>query len=310
MKLGCRAARRAISLNVQYTLGQSKGNTAGSNEALTSGNLARRLSDFDYDDGYNNFDVRHTFNLSLLYPIPYGRGRAFGATIAVAQALLGGWDIGGIVNGRSGTPVNVIIVRPDVVYRDAAGNVFTNPAADRVAIINTPGGGNSRNVRRPNLVPGVSPFLNQDGVLFLNPAAFSTPAPGTYGDLERKSIHGPISSRWISSSRSISHGADRHGIPRRDLQPVDTVNFANPVGTLPLALPRRARPRRTACSRAAISCAAAAARSGADGHRGTNGRARHGRQIQFALRVQLLTQAGKAGPNGPALLSYAIVGRA
>ena len=26
-------------------------------------------------NGYNNFDVRHTFNLSLLYSLPYGRGR-------------------------------------------------------------------------------------------------------------------------------------------------------------------------------------------------------------------------------------------
>jgi hypothetical protein len=57
------------------------------------------------------------------------------------------------------------------------------PPADRVAIINTPGGGNSRNVRCPNVVPGVSPFLNPGGVLFLNPAAFSTPAPETFGDL-------------------------------------------------------------------------------------------------------------------------------
>jgi hypothetical protein len=73
-------ARRAptgISLNIQYTLGRSRGNTAGSNEALTAGNNARDLADFDYDNGYDNFDVRHTFNLSLLYP-PYGRGRAYG----------------------------------------------------------------------------------------------------------------------------------------------------------------------------------------------------------------------------------------
>ena len=32
----------------------------------------RASSEFDYDNGYNNFDVRHTFNLSLLYPLPYG----------------------------------------------------------------------------------------------------------------------------------------------------------------------------------------------------------------------------------------------
>ena len=73
---------------------------------------ARSSSDFDYDNGYNNFDVRHTFNLSLLYSLPYGNGRKFGANAgAFTQALLGGWDIGGIVNARSGVPINVLIVR-------------------------------------------------------------------------------------------------------------------------------------------------------------------------------------------------------
>ena len=51
-------------------LGYSKGNTAGSNEALTAANNARAIEEFDYDDGYNNFDVRHTFNLSAIYNFP------------------------------------------------------------------------------------------------------------------------------------------------------------------------------------------------------------------------------------------------
>ena len=284
-----RRASNGVSLNVQYTLGKSRGNTAGSNEALTSGNLARKLADFDYDNGYNNFDVRHTFNLSLLYPIPYGHGRTFGSNASsVAQMVLGGWDIGGIVNARSGTPVNVIIVRPDVVYRDGAGNIFTNPAADRVAIINTPGGGNSRNVRRPNLVPGVSPFLSDGGVLFLNPAAFSTPAPGTFGDLERNAIHGPhFKQADVFFAKHFSVGG------RTDLEfrgevfnLFDTVNFANPVGTLPLALPTTALTETNRVQPGQPYTAAAASTFGR--LTGTVGRTvglGTPRQVQFALRL-------------------------
>jgi hypothetical protein len=33
----------------------------------------------------------------------------------VSQALFGGWDVGGIVNARSGVPINVLVTRPDVV---------------------------------------------------------------------------------------------------------------------------------------------------------------------------------------------------
>jgi hypothetical protein len=138
------------------------------------------LSDFDYDNGFNNFDVRHTFNLSAIYNFK-GTG-----------ALTGGWSVGGILNARSGIPVPVLIQRNDIVYVDnASGAVFNNPAVGRHAVINTPRGGSSRNVRRPDVVPGVDPFIKDGGLVFLNPAAFSTPAPGTFGNLERNSIHGP-----------------------------------------------------------------------------------------------------------------------
>src|SRR5262245_38303542 len=148
-----RRATAGLTTNVQYTLGYSKGNTGGSNEAVTASNNARALADFDIDDGYNNFDVRHTFNLSALYSLPIGRGRKFmGDAGGVTEALVGGWDVGAIFNARSGLPVPVLIGRNDIVYVDGAGNVWNNAAADRMAVINTPGGGASRNTRRPDLV--------------------------------------------------------------------------------------------------------------------------------------------------------------
>ena len=159
----------------------------------------------------------------------------------MADALLGGWDIGGIVNARSGLPVDVLITRPDVVYVDGAGNVLRatrRPIAS--AVINTPGGGASRNVRRPDLIPGVDPFIKDGGLLFLNPAAFATPTPGTFGNLERNSIHGPS----FQQVDLVVVQALRVGAPARNVEfrvevfnLFNTVNFTNPVGTLPLALP-------------------------------------------------------------------------
>jgi hypothetical protein len=234
-----RRSLNGLTMNAQYTLGKSKGTTAGSNEAQTSGNNARTPAEFEYDQGFNNFDVRHTFNLSAIYSVPFGEGRRFGGNAPwIARALFGGWDVGGIANARSGLPVDVKIVRPDIVYRDASGNIFANPSADRTALINVPGGGASRNVRRPDLVPGVNPFVTDGGLVFLNPAAFATPAPGAFGNLERNSIHGP-------SFRQIDLFFAKHfGIGRTDLELrgevfnlFDTVNFSNPVGTLPQAIP-------------------------------------------------------------------------
>jgi hypothetical protein len=222
-----RRAVNGLSLNAQYTYGFSKGNTGGSNEAVTAGNNARTLAQFEYDDGYNNFDVRHTFNGSALYNIP-GKG-----------ALLGGWEVGAILNGRSGLPVQVTVARNDIVYVDGAGNVFNNPAADRTAVVNTPGGGASRGTRRPDLIAGVNPFVKSGGLLFLNPAAFATPAPGTFGNLTRNQLHGP----WFRQvdmvvSRHVAVGGAKNVELRAEFFNIFNItNFGLPVSVLPNALP-------------------------------------------------------------------------
>src|SRR5262249_26026174 len=234
-----RRSAHGLSMNLQYTLSKSYGNTSGSNEALTSGNLARNLADFDYDNGYNNFDVRHTFNFSVLYQVPYGRGRSKDVS-GVSDWVLGGWDIGGIYNARSGLPINLLITRPDILYRDATGAYFVNPAAGRVAVINTPGGGNSRNVRRPDLVPGVNPFIGDSGLLYLNPAAFATPLPGSFGNLERNSLHGPNFNQ-VDMVISKHFGGEHNFEFRAEIFNLfNTANFSNPNATLPNALPTTA----------------------------------------------------------------------
>ena len=89
----------------------------------------------------------------------------------------GGWRVGGIVNARSGVPINVTINRPDTV------------SVSGVTVTNVPGG-NTRGTLRPDLVPGVDPYL-KDGVRWLNPAAFAAPLPGTFGNLPRNYLRGP-----------------------------------------------------------------------------------------------------------------------
>ena len=232
-----RPSASGLTLNAQYTLARSFGNSAGSNEAQTVGNNARDLADFDYDDGYNRFDVRHTFNLSAIYGLPIGKGRRIDLGGA-GNAILGDWLVGAIVNARSGLPIDVLVTRPDVVYRDAAGNVFGSPAAGRTAIINTPGGGNSRNVRRPNLVPGVSPYITDGGRQWLNPAAFSIPAPGEFGNLQRGAIRGPKFKQvdLLVSKRLPTGGRSALELRLEVFNLFNWTNYATPSGRLNNAL--------------------------------------------------------------------------
>ena len=204
-----------VTMNAQYTFGKSTGTTAGSNEARTAANNARAIEDWEYDRSVNNFDVRHTFNLSAVYDLPVGRGRALDWG-GVGNALFGNWEVGTIFNARTGLPIEVGITRPDLAVQcaNAAGCVINTSAtattivpqgftaqlptvsgtqplpAGFVAVVNVPGGGASRNVRRPNLIPGVNPYLNDDRSL-LNPAAFAIPSAGAFGDLPRNALRGP-----------------------------------------------------------------------------------------------------------------------
>jgi len=233
---------RGFSMGAQWTWGHSIGNTAGSNEAQTATNP------FDYraDYGNNAFDVRHSANLTALYELPFDQGQSYLAHSGkLIRTLTGGWSVGGVLNARTGLPIDLKITRPDVVYRDnrtgaiANSPVVVNGQPMTRAIINVPGGGAFRNVRRPDVIPGVDPYLRGgDKRQFLNPAAFAIPAPGTYGNLGRGALHGPglaqfdftVHKRFpLIESKSLEFRAEFYNLFNR-------ANFANPPATLNNAL--------------------------------------------------------------------------
>jgi hypothetical protein len=130
--------------------------------------------------------------------------------------------------------------RPDVVYVDGAGVVWANDAADRTPIINVPGGGSSRtNRERPDLVPGVDPYIKEGGRLFLNPAAFATPLPGAFGNLTRNQIHGPGFQQidLVVAKKIPVAGRSNAELRLEVFNLFNQTNFALPNAVLPSALP-------------------------------------------------------------------------
>jgi hypothetical protein len=64
-----------------------------------------------------SYDIPHRFVLSALYEVPFGRGRHFGAsTPAIVDALLGGWQLNGIITVQSGTPLTIGANSTPVVF--------------------------------------------------------------------------------------------------------------------------------------------------------------------------------------------------
>jgi hypothetical protein len=205
-----RRFRSGFTGGMQYQYSRNKGTTQGSNEAATTQNTFN----FESEYGTNPQDIPQTFNGSLVYLVP-GEG-----------LLKGGWRVGGIVNARSGVPINVVISRPDTTTVNGA------------TVINVPGG-NSRGTQRPDLVPGVNPHLESGGVRWLNPAAFTTPQPGTFGNMPRNFLRGPefwqldlMFSKDLRflDTQSVQVRVELFNITNR-------LNFENPAATLPNGTP-------------------------------------------------------------------------
>jgi hypothetical protein len=84
--------------------------------------------------GYANalWDIRHNFTTGFTYQLPVGNGRMYGSNLSpVANAFVGGWQLGGILTIRTGVPLSLsyggcqgewAICLPDVVHgMDANG---------------------------------------------------------------------------------------------------------------------------------------------------------------------------------------------
>jgi hypothetical protein len=91
-------------------------------------------------------------------------------------------------------------------------------------------------------VPGINPYLNGDRTI-LNPAAFTTPAPGTFGNVPRNALRGPNFSQFdlvlnkrfrLSEKRNVEFRTEIFNLLNR-------ANFDIPGSRLNLALPSFSR---------------------------------------------------------------------
>lgn len=114
------------------------------------------------DKGLSDFDVRHRFVASFLWEIP-------GPKTGIAKHILGGWQSNGIFIGQAGRPFNIVSGQD----RALAGS----------------------GTQRPNVNgdPHLSPGRSRDQLMagYFNPAVFSQPALGSFGNSGRNTLVGP-----------------------------------------------------------------------------------------------------------------------
>jgi hypothetical protein len=114
--------------------------------------------------GLSSFDVANRSVTSVLYDLPVGRGKALNIKNSLANALIGGWETGGIFTIQSGVP--------QVLSIGGVDNSETTAGYDR-----------------PSVVAG-TPIYAADKTpsRWYDPSAFVEAAPGTYGDVGRNTM--------------------------------------------------------------------------------------------------------------------------
>jgi hypothetical protein len=145
------------------------------------------------------FDRRNVFNFQYVYDLPQFKGHN-----KLVQLTAGGWEYSGVTQYWSGTPC-------------LAGNSPSNDSCDLFSSGNLGNGGGQQNPGpsqtgsqtfghiRPDYTGG--PILTshnhnvplKQNPMWFNPAAFSSPPPGSFGNFRRNSIYGPGIANWNMS---------------------------------------------------------------------------------------------------------------
>ena len=122
------------------------------------------------EKGRSNYDYERRFSLAYVYNLPFG-DKIWKLQNSKANYLINGWELAGIAMMQSGAPYT------PTVDGNPSNNIDNND--------------------RPNVVPGVSLYpANKTVHQWTNPAAFSYPAPYTFGNAGRNILTGPGLADW------------------------------------------------------------------------------------------------------------------
>jgi hypothetical protein len=149
-----------------YTWSKCIDNSAGTYVGEPGGTAIQDNYNFRGQRGLCSQDTRHRYSLSAVYDLPFGKGRRFGSGASgLVNALAGGWQVNGILTLRTGDPFSVTVPGDPANVGDGV---------TRANVVSDPNSGGKRTVEQ-----------------WFNTAAFTRPAPFTFGNSARNMVIGP-----------------------------------------------------------------------------------------------------------------------
>jgi hypothetical protein len=155
---------QGVSYGVSYTWSHNMSDYV---DNLTGSALPQNAFNYAAERGDSMFDVRQRFVGYVTYELPVGRGKKYLNQGGVANAVLGGWQVNTIFTKQTGSTIQLF-------------------ASDQ----SLSGG---QHTSRPDCVGDGRAGASSDPRtgLWLNPAAFATPAAGRFGNCQVGAYHGP-----------------------------------------------------------------------------------------------------------------------
>jgi len=212
-----------VAFGLNYTLAKSSddvsNDTRGAGTELVVPSDPERL---DLDKGRSDFDVRHVVRGNFIWNLPFGSSQRFlRSSSALVNALVGGWQINGIVDASSGTPFTVFSGFNTFTFYDSGTRVATTSASGVTNRADYSGSGNVGGVRYTDR--GVEYFSAEER------AMFSTPAVGATGS-KRNLFTGPGYFQVdLGIFKNFTIARQRLEIRTEIFNLFDTVNFATPT---------------------------------------------------------------------------------
>ena len=192
-----------LSLNANYTFSKNLTDGVGTGQARFEPFLDFQNQNLEYSRA--DFDQTHKFNVLTTYDLPFGKGRNFFNGDGLANTLLGGFQIGAIIQIGSGAPVTLTDVRGTLnrVGRSGRQTAVTNLSKEELkgllGVYRTPNGifflppallGRNEDGSINSAIGGTGQGAIGFGNRFTGQAFFNN-APGTTSGLERAIFNAP-----------------------------------------------------------------------------------------------------------------------
>ncbi len=175
-----------LTLRALYTLSRAVDPTTGGNGGGDLGGISNPYAGWAYDNGLSGYNRTHLAVVDFIYDIPLLRHN----DNKFVKNVIAGWETSGIVTIESGLPLNVTL-------GGTQGGNFV-------------GGSNRPDVTGPITYEHVVNPAKQQQIQYIDPAAFSDPAIGAYGNEPHNGVTGPGRDNWnISLFKSFTLSESR-----------------------------------------------------------------------------------------------------